>query len=31
VETNMWLIEEFLGARTKINGNLLEIEGIGFA
>jgi RNA 3'-terminal phosphate cyclase (ATP) len=31
VETNLWLIEEFLGARTKINGNLLEIEGIGFA
>jgi RNA 3'-terminal phosphate cyclase (ATP) len=31
VETNLWLIEEFLGARTKISGNLLEIEGIGFA
>jgi RNA 3'-terminal phosphate cyclase (ATP) len=31
VETNLWLIEEFLGARTKIDGNLLEIEGIGFA
>jgi RNA 3'-terminal phosphate cyclase (ATP) len=31
VETNMWLIEEFLGARTKIDGNLLEIEGISFA
>jgi RNA 3'-terminal phosphate cyclase (ATP) len=30
VETNLWLIEEFLGARTKIEGNLLEIEGIGF-
>jgi RNA 3'-terminal phosphate cyclase (ATP) len=30
VETNVWLIEEFLGARTKIDGNLLEIEGIGF-
>ncbi|PIU23414.1 MAG: RNA 3'-phosphate cyclase [Chloroflexi bacterium CG_4_9_14_3_um_filter_45_9] len=30
VETNLWLIEEFLGARTKIMGNLLEIEGIGF-
>jgi RNA 3'-terminal phosphate cyclase (ATP) len=31
VETNLWLVEEFLGAKTKINGNLLEIEGIGFA
>ena len=31
VETNLWLVEKFLGARTKINGNLLEIEGIGFA
>jgi len=31
VETNLWLIEEFLGARTRINGNLLEVEGIGFA
>jgi len=31
VETNLWLIEEFLGAKTKISGNLLEIEGIGFA
>jgi len=31
VETNLWLIEEFLGARTKIDGNLIEVEGIGFA
>ena len=30
VETNLWLIEEFLGAKTKISGNLVEIEGIGF-
>ena len=30
VETNLWLIREFLGARTEVNGNLLEIEGIGF-
>jgi len=30
VETNLWLIEEFLGARVKIDGSLLEIEGIGF-
>jgi RNA 3'-terminal phosphate cyclase (ATP) len=31
VETNLWLIEEFLGAKTRISGNLIEIEGIGFA
>ena len=30
VETNLWLIEEFLGAKTKVQGNLIEIEGIGF-
>ena len=30
VETNLWLIEEFLGAKTKLSGNLIEIEGIGF-
>lgn len=31
IETNLWLIEEFLGARTKISDNLIiEIEGIGF-
>ena len=31
VETNLWLIEEFLGAKTKIEGNLIEIAGIGFS
>jgi RNA 3'-terminal phosphate cyclase (ATP) len=31
VETNLWLIEEFLGARTKIDGNFLEIKGVSFA
>jgi len=30
VETNLWLIEEFLGAKTKIKDNLLEIEGVSF-
>ena len=30
VETNLWLIEEFLGARTRIDGNVIEIEGIGY-
>jgi RNA 3'-terminal phosphate cyclase (ATP) len=31
VETNLWLIEKFLGARTRIHGNVVEIKGIGFA
>lgn len=31
VETNLWLIEKFLGAKTRIEGNIVEIEGIGFA
>lgn len=30
VETNLWLIEEFLGAETRLDDNVLEIEGIGF-
>jgi RNA 3'-terminal phosphate cyclase (ATP) len=30
VETNLWLIKEFLGARTRIDGNVIEIEGIGY-
>jgi RNA 3'-terminal phosphate cyclase (ATP) len=30
VETNLWLIEELLGARTKIDGNVIQIAGIGF-
>jgi RNA 3'-terminal phosphate cyclase (ATP) len=30
VGTNLWLIDEFLGDRTIINGNVLEIEGTGF-
>jgi len=30
VGTNLWLIEKFLGAKTKISGNLIKIEGIGF-
>jgi len=30
LETNLWLIEEFLGSKTKISGNLVEIEGAGF-
>ncbi len=30
VETNLWLIEELLSAKTKISGNLVEMEGLGF-
>ena len=30
VETNLWLIEKFLGSKTNAWGNLIEIEGIGF-
>jgi RNA 3'-terminal phosphate cyclase (ATP) len=30
VETNLWLIEEFLGAKTKVDRNFIEIGGIGF-
>jgi RNA 3'-terminal phosphate cyclase (ATP) len=30
VETNLWLIEKILGAKTTLKGNQLTIEGIGF-
>lgn len=29
VETNLWLIERFLGVKAKISGNVIEVEGIG--
>jgi len=31
VETNLWLVETILGAKTKVNGNLVKIQGIGFS
>ncbi len=31
MDTNLWLVEELLGARTKSYGNVLEIEGVGFS
>jgi len=31
VETNLWLIERFLGVQTDISDNVLEIQGVGFA
>ncbi len=30
VETNLWLAETMLGARTEVNRNLVRIEGIGY-
>ncbi len=30
IDTNLWLVEQFLGARTRINEGALEIEGVGF-
>jgi RNA 3'-terminal phosphate cyclase (ATP) len=30
VETNLWLAETMLGARTEVNQNLVRIQGIGY-
>ena len=30
VETNLWLVQEMLGAGVKIEGNRVKIEGVGF-
>jgi len=30
VETNLWLIEMILGAKTSLEGNQVKIEGVGF-
>lgn len=30
VETNLWLVETVLGARTEVDKNLVRIEGIGY-
>ena len=30
VETNLWLVESMLGAKTEVNKNLVEIQGIGY-
>jgi len=30
VETNLWLAETMLGARTEVNRNLVRIQGIGY-
>ena len=31
VETNLWLVETILGAKTEVNENLVKIHGIGFS
>lgn len=30
VRSNLWLVEKILGAGTKVEGNLVKVEGIGF-
>ena len=30
VETNLWLVESILGAKTEVNKNIVRIEGIGY-
>jgi RNA 3'-terminal phosphate cyclase (ATP) len=30
VDTNLWLVQKMLGAKTEVEGNRLRIEGIGF-
>jgi len=30
VETNLWLVEEMLGARTELEGNRVRIHGVGY-
>jgi len=31
VETNLWLVESILGAKSEVNGNLVKIQGIGYS
>ncbi|GAI92546.1 unnamed protein product, partial [marine sediment metagenome] len=31
IETNLWLVESILGAKTKVNKNLVKIQGIGYS
>ena len=30
VETNLWLVESILGAKTEVNKNLVKVQGIGY-
>jgi RNA 3'-terminal phosphate cyclase (ATP) len=31
VETNLWLVREFLGVDIRVEGNIIEIKGVGFS
>jgi len=31
VETNLWLVESILGAKTEVNKNLVKIRSIGYS
>jgi RNA 3'-terminal phosphate cyclase (ATP) len=31
METNLWLVETLLGAKTEVEGNLVKIHGIGYS
>jgi RNA 3'-terminal phosphate cyclase (ATP) len=31
IETNLWLVESILGAKTEVNKNLVKIQGIGYS
>jgi len=31
IETNLWLVEEILGAKTGFRDNIVEVQGVGFA
>jgi RNA 3'-terminal phosphate cyclase (ATP) len=31
LETNLWLVENILGARAELEGYLLKIQGVGFS
>ncbi|MEW6095791.1 MAG: RNA 3'-terminal phosphate cyclase [bacterium] len=30
IESNLWLVEKIIGAKTMVKGNYLKIEGVGF-
>ncbi|MDI6736527.1 MAG: RNA 3'-terminal phosphate cyclase [bacterium] len=30
IKSNLWLVEEIIGAKTNVSGNHLKIEGVGF-
>ncbi|MBU4427140.1 MAG: RNA 3'-phosphate cyclase, partial [Proteobacteria bacterium] len=30
IQARLWLVEEILGAKTEVKGNLVKIKGIGY-